>query len=129
MNSWRIWLGLAVIFLSGLLTGVLGVGFYLRHTLRSFQEQGPSALDGVVVKGLDWKLDLSDQQRVQVTAAVEDTHREFMRFRAEHHDQLMAIMTAALDRLEGLIEPEQQPAWRRIREAVEAHLTRFGRPP
>ncbi len=49
MSNWRIWLGMTVIFLSGGVTGVLGLGTFIHTKIKSFHEQGPSALTELAV--------------------------------------------------------------------------------
>ncbi|MFH0944741.1 MAG: hypothetical protein V2A76_06045 [Planctomycetota bacterium] len=128
MKTWQVWIGILVIFLSGIVTGVLGVGFFLHQRLNALREEGPSALNGVALRALDWKLDFTDRQWVQAEEVVLETHREFRQFRAEHHLRLRAIVTRALDAMESILNAEQKPAWVKLRNGIEDHMERFGAP-
>ena len=78
MKRWMIWLGIAVLFLSGAAIGVMGTVMYVHHHIRSIISEGPEAFNRMIMLHLDHELDLTDEQEEAVFGVITETHRRLM---------------------------------------------------
>jgi len=120
-RTWLVCLGLVGVFAAGVATGAFGAGAYIHHHLLRLHGEGPEGLHNLGLDWLDRKLDLTSEQEAEVASVVEDVHLALFRFKTEHNDELEAIVTPGLERIDALLTPEQTAAWRPIRERIAAH--------
>src|SRR5688572_12700126 len=121
-RKWVLSLGLAGIFLAGCITGVVGATGYIHHKLHALHSGGPHAFHRLGMTWLDWKLDLNDQQAVEIESILREAHGEFLGFKDRHGEEIHAIVVPALERVDAVLTPEQEPDWREIRARIVGHF-------
>lgn len=121
MKRWRLWLGLPLLFLSGVFVGVHGALAWFHHQVRAIHGDG-GAFERLLIEGLDVELDLTEAQREEVAGILRDVHLELHRFKVEHHERIEEILAPGLDRMEAALRTDQRPSWAPIRAAIEEHV-------
>ncbi len=122
LKNWRVWAGIGVIFMAGVLTGILVVAAWVHHRVDQLRDGGPHAWEGMMVHALDWHLDFDDAQEEAVTGIINDVHRDLLRFKGTHQAEIEAIVGSGLERIEATLTEEQKPAWSTTRERIEQRL-------
>jgi hypothetical protein len=115
-----VWLAVVAIFLSGAVTGVLGVAFFVHHLAGRVHSRGPHAFEAVALEFLDWQLDLDEAQEDRVSGIIGDLHLDLMRFKAEHSGEFDALLATGLDRIQATLTDEQREDWGDLRARIEA---------
>ncbi len=108
MKKWKIWLIIAIVFISGLIVGSAGTGFYMRQRVGGILHRGPGAVKEMVMKKLTAELGLTTDQQADVEQIVEGTQYKLMQLRAQYRPQLEAIVSAGITDMKAKLSPEQQ---------------------
>jgi hypothetical protein len=126
MKSWKTWSGLTVIFLSGILIGVVGSGLYFNYTMKSFRGHGPAGIKRLVMKKLSRELDLSRDQQASIREIVGRTVDDLDKLRRKHRPEIEAVVSQGVASIKPYLNPDQQ---RKLDEMYERFKKRGGPPP
>lgn len=107
MSGWRVWLGIAAIFLSGVVVGALGTGYVVRGTLYKVVRGEPGFNERLVMGKLRRELGLNRGQEASIRPIVEATFRKIYALRAEERPKIDAILDQGIKQLRPLLSPEQ----------------------
>ncbi|MBF0606676.1 MAG: hypothetical protein SFH39_15320 [Candidatus Magnetobacterium sp. LHC-1] len=108
MKKWKFATALALVFVSGLLTGAVLTGLYIKHSMVKVIHGGPPAIKKVIVKRLDEKLNLTQQQRVEVERIVAQTQGEILKLRQKNQPEIERIIESGIANMKASLTPEQQ---------------------
>jgi hypothetical protein len=126
MARWKIWLALALIFLSGLALGVVGTGLYVRHqvkeTLTEALEGNSQALSGKVMRNLRRALDLRTEQQKAMEPIVAKAIEDVRQARVQLRPRFMAIYQEAVADMQPHLTAEQRARLAGILAKVEKGL-------
>jgi Spy/CpxP family protein refolding chaperone len=125
VKKWNLVLGLSVLFLSGVLIGVLGTAIYFKQNVGHFFGEGQPAVTKMVMKKLDRELDLTAAQRSEIEKIVAEVQTDLWKFRTEHRPEIEGILTRGIALMKPLLSPEQQ---RKLDELSEKMKERWRRP-
>lgn len=117
-HSWKIWLGLGVVFISGLGIGVAGTMFGVHHHIRSLVEGGPAAFNRMVTSHISSQLDLTEEQENMMYEIVTKTHEELWNFKTQHDDKIAEIIQNGFDEMNAHLSPDKQQA---LKELFDKH--------
>ncbi|ABK18795.1 hypothetical protein [Syntrophobacter fumaroxidans] len=107
--KWKVWLGLIALFLSGVLVGVAGTGFYLKGSLEQSLIGGHRPMMGKnIMRRLAGELQLTGEQRVEVGRIICEAERRLMETRRKHRPEVEEIIRGAIAQMKPLLTPEQQ---------------------
>jgi len=120
-RNWFVCLAMLGVFVAGAVTGVLATGAYIHHSLRSLHGDGPDGIHHLGVRWLDWKLDLSPEQELAIEQVIEDVHIELFKFKSAHNEELEAVVTGGLERVDRTLTSEQRAKWSPIRARIAQH--------
>ena len=90
MAKVKLWLGVFLVFVLGILFGALGSHFVIKHRFERFVKEGPPHI--VFLKKLSAELDLTPAQQSEIEKILDQGHQEFENFRKKTFPQLKAII-------------------------------------
>jgi hypothetical protein len=129
MSKWKIWVGLLVLFLSGVLIGTVGTRMYVRHKIsRMYTKERPVIRD-LFFRRLTRQLDLSEEQRQEIERIASHAAEEFHTLRRQHRGEAEAILDEAVSEMRQYLSPEQQEQMERIRKRMKTWRKRRRHPP
>lgn len=125
MKRWKPWLVLTLVFLAGVVFGVVATRVVVRHYVRTAITQ-PEMIRARIERDLTRRLKLNDQQRPQVHAALVRAHARLQTLRQEFQPRFLVIVSDAQQEVSSVLTPEQreqfekfkletQPFWRPAR--------------
>ena len=107
-KRWRIWSGIAVVFVCGLLVGNVVTTAFDDHKQQQKWEQGLSGLKPRVMKHLTRELHLSPEQQQTIEPILSQAERELLRLRIAQQPQVETTVTRTMEALKVTLNPEQQ---------------------
>jgi len=119
MSKWKIWVGLLVLFLSGVLIGSLGTRMYVRHKISGMFAKERPVIRDLFFHRLTRELDLSKEQMQEIEQIASRAAEEFHALRREHRGEAEAILDQAVSEMRKYLSPEQQEQLERIRERMK----------
>ncbi len=103
----RIWIGMILLFISGIAVGFFGSGMIIRKHVREFVERGPAHMNARVVHHALRGMDLTNEQRAAVDDIIEETMPELTRLSSEFGDSIETAATRQFDSIKALLNEEQ----------------------
>ena len=103
----RIWAGVVIIFLCGLLVGMVAISTYRDYQWKH-RKAGLAGLKPRVMKHLTRELHLSDEQQRQIEPILAQAEGELLRLRMTHQPRVEEILSRTKDSLKSTLKPEQQ---------------------
>jgi len=116
MKTLKPWLVLALVFVAGVLVGAVGTRLAVRHFVRTAIAQ-PEMLRERLERELVRRLDLTDEQKPRVRAALTRAHERVQALRAEFQPRLREILDDAGAEISATLTPEQRERFERFRAA------------
>ena len=107
MQRWKIITALVLVFILGILTGVVGTGMALKHG-PPFGARSPEGRKAFILKRLDRRLELTASQKTRVAAIVNRRHDKAREQFRRHRQALHAFMTQSFAEIRRELTPEQQ---------------------
>lgn len=126
MKRWKIITALTLVFVLGVLTGVVGTGMAFKHGL-PFGQRGPEGRKAFIMKRLERKLDLTADQKVRVAAIVDRRHNQAREQFRRHRQALQAFMTQSFAEIRTELTPEQQVKLDALQAEMEERFRKRGR--
>ena len=96
------------IFVLGIITGALGAGLYLKHQLQEFAGRPPEERDTLFMRRLTRELDLTDAQKPQIQAIVQETMQGIRQMMETSRQEFDALMKQRTVELKKVLTPAQQ---------------------
>ncbi len=123
MNKFRVWLGIALIFLSGIVIGTLGSTFFIRKQMIGFMEGGPPRANRRIIMDITRGLDLSVRQNAQIDSILNENHLNIEKIAGEFHDTMESFLEKQSSQIKQVLTEEQQQEFDRryeeIKKAIE----------
>jgi Spy/CpxP family protein refolding chaperone len=126
MKRWKIITALALVFILGVLTGIVGTGIAFKHGL-PFGFRDPEQRKAFIMKRLERKLDLTAAQLVRVAAIVDRRHDQARDQFRRHRQALHAFMAESFAEIRKELTPEQQVKLDAFEAELEARFRKRGR--
>lgn len=105
----KVIVGVLLVFLLGVVTGVLGTGIMIRHGIRKFTQRSPdSSHTSLFMKKLSRELNLTETQKPDVEKIVEEAEVEIRDMIRNSRGEFEKIMQQRHAQLRELLTPEQQ---------------------
>ena len=108
MTQQRLWIGLVVLFLAGIVTGVAGTTFYWQYEREHQSDQGPVAKQERLMRKLIHDLSLDQAQEAAIKPIVERTYKNLLRLRFHHQPEVEQLLTQGMADMKAALSPEQQ---------------------
>jgi Spy/CpxP family protein refolding chaperone len=127
MKTFKLWLLVALVFLAGVVAGVVGTRIVVRRAVRAAILH-PEQVQTVLERNLTRKLRLDHGQQVKLHEILTDAHGQLQGLRREYRPQLVAIVSNADQQITAILTPEQQarfeklkrgnhPLWQAVRQS------------
>jgi hypothetical protein len=114
MQRSRAILGVVLIFVLGLVCGLLAANLLYNYRIESIITGRAESREEAIVKRLDRKLDLDDRQEEQVRAIVHETQEGIKTLRTTLRPQTEAIIEKAQARIRSILTPEQRTIYEKM---------------
>ncbi len=114
MKNSRVILGVALVFVLGILCGALATHLLYGYRIESIISGRSQTKEEAIVKRLDRKLDLDKRQEEQVRSIVHETQEEIKALRSQLHPRIEAIIEKAQIKINGILTPEQRKKYERL---------------
>jgi Spy/CpxP family protein refolding chaperone len=114
MKTFKLWLLLALIFVSGVVSGVVATRVAVRHLVREVILH-PEQVQLVMERNLTRRLQLDREQQTQLHQILTDTHGRMRDLRLEYQPRLFEIVTNADGQIVAILTPEQQARYERLK--------------
>jgi len=135
MTRGKLWAGLVVLFLAGLLTGIVGTRLYHHYEQQDRWERGPAAMHERIMKRLTHEMSLTSAQQADVEPIVSRVHVEILQLRFQHQPEVEQVLARGIGELKIKLSPDQQAKldglyarlqrrWQVSREYLQAHRNR-----
>lgn len=108
MSKWKIWLGLVVVFASGVLIGSVGTRLYLRHRITQVMSGERPFFKNMFLVHLTREIELTNAQREAVERIADRASVSFRSLRKEHRGDVEAIFDQAVLDMKEHLSPDQQ---------------------
>lgn len=108
MKKWQTWVVLIAVFVSGLVMGSVGAGFYMKHRIGGILHQGLPGVKKEIMKKLTSELNLTPDQQDEVEEIVEETQLQLQQLRAEYHPKMEKIIENGIAVMKTRLTAEQQ---------------------
>ena len=114
MKRWKLFTGIFLVFMLGVLSGTLGTSIYVRHEMKSVH-QDPKARRAFVIERLTRRLDLKENQISKIEKILEELDQR----RQEYRQEIRKMRTESISRMEKELTPEQQRKFEQLQEEWE----------
>ena len=108
VKSWRIWTAVAVVFVCGVLVGIVGARTYDQLQRQHTWEQGLARLKPRIITHLTRELRLSEEQRREAERIIGTAELELLRLRLAQQPRVEEIVGRTTETLKTVLTPEQQ---------------------
>ena len=129
MGKWKIWAGLFVLFLSGVLIGSVGTRMYVSHKISGVLARDRPVIRDLFMRRLTRQLDLTTEQREEIERIAARVAEEFHTLHGEHRREAEAILDQAVSDMKEHLSLRQQERFDELREKWKARRWRRWRHP
>lgn len=107
-RGWRIWGGVLVVFVCGVLVGTVATGAYHQYERQQRWEQGLAGMKPRVMKHLTHELHLSNDQQREVDMMVSQAEAELLQLRVAQQPHVDEVFMRTTEAIKTKLTPEQQ---------------------
>ncbi len=107
MKTFKLLLLVSLVFISGVVSGVVGTRIEVRRVMREVISH-PEIVQPRIERNLAVRLRLDGRQRVRLHEILSDTHGQLKDLRREYRPQVVLVLSNANERIRVLLTPEQQ---------------------
>jgi len=124
MAKWKIWVGLLVLFGSGVLIGSVGTRMYVRHQISSIFSRERPAIRNLFVRRLTRELDLTREQRQKIEEIASRAAEKFQELHTQHRSEVELIIDKSASEMKKHLSLEQQEQFDELRARMKARDNR-----
>jgi hypothetical protein len=117
---------LLLVFLSGVVVGVLGDRFHATRSVKARNPYSPEEMRQRYVEDLRSRLKLSDEQLQQLTAILGETHDRFRELRKKYGPETRAIQDAQIEKIRSMLNEKQRAEYEKMRQERDRRRQRPG---
>ncbi len=103
-----------LVFVLGVLSGVLGGVRLTQWKIRSFVEQGPEGVSAALGERIAHKIGLDSNQREKLTAILSEKTRDIQTVRSKMQPEITAIVLSGESEIRAILNPEQAARFTRM---------------
>ncbi len=106
MKKIKLLLVVALVFLAGMATGVVGTRIVVRHIVGEAISH-PESVPTHIERNLTFRLRLDNGQRVKLHEIISEAHGQLKDLRREYRPKVVLVLSNANDQIIALLTPEQ----------------------
>jgi hypothetical protein len=107
-KPWRVWTGVGVVFVCGLLVGTVATTLYDNYKSQQKWEQGLAGLKNRVMRHLTQELRLTAEQQRAIEPILSQAENELLRLRIAQQPQVDATAAKTIDAIKTKLTAQQQ---------------------
>ena len=108
MKTWKIRLGVLLVFVCGLIIGSVATGLSVKYKVAQVIRGGSPAMNRTILRRLAWELRLKDDQKPAVEKTVVRMQEELRQLRAKYRPETEAIVRRGIDDIRAGLPADQQ---------------------
>jgi Spy/CpxP family protein refolding chaperone len=121
MKKWRLIVGVALVFTLGVMAGSVGTQYYQKNWAERFWKD-PAARKALLLKRLTRELGLSDAQKQEFKAIIEDVDQKMEGRHRENRAAIRTILEEGFSRMMERLNPAQQEKLKELKAHREERL-------
>lgn len=121
MKDWRLIVGVALVFVLGVLLGSLGTRLYHRHWSERFW-QDPAARRAVFLQRLTKELRLTEEQQKEFKVIIEEVDKKLGALNREKRADIRKILDEGFSRMKERLNSDQQQKLEELRAKHEKRM-------
>jgi len=121
MKTFRLLLLVGLVFLAGVVAGVVGTRIAIRHWLSSAITR-PQMVQTFIERRLERQLQLDASQQAQVRQILTDARGQLRELRQEYRPQAVMIVSNADAKISALLTPAQATRFEKMKQRNRAFL-------
>jgi Spy/CpxP family protein refolding chaperone len=121
MKKWKLFVGVTLVFILGMMAGSVGTRLYQRAWTERFWED-PAARKTLILKRLTRELGLREDQRQAFKAIIEDVDQKMEGLHREDRAAIRRILEEGYSRMMEGLDPPQQEKLRELKARREERL-------
>jgi hypothetical protein len=130
MKRIKLWAGVILVFVSGLVIGSLATGHFLRAHVREFVDGGPVRANKHIVSRLTNRLDLTEEQAAAIEEIRLRTESRMGEITEDFFPQMEGLMEGQVKEIRAVLTEEQRAKYDERAEKLRRRHDRFiGRDP
>jgi Spy/CpxP family protein refolding chaperone len=114
MKAFKSILLLTLVFLTGLIVGVVGTRVVVRHVMRNAILH-PENVQTILERNLTRKLQLDNEQQIKLHEILSDARGQLRDLRRQYRPQLVTIISNANEQITAILTPEQQDEFESVK--------------
>jgi len=115
MKNFKSLLLVALVFLAGVIAGVVGTRIVVRHIVGEMVLH-PESVQPRIERNLVLRLQLDREQRAQMHVILSNAHTQLESLRHEYRPQMVLVLSNANAQITDILTPEQQVRFQRWKE-------------
>jgi len=115
MKTFKLLLLVGLVFLAGVVAGVVGTRLAIRHWMRSALQR-PQMVQVLIERRLNGQLHLDANQQAQVHRILTDARGQLRGLRQEYRPQVVLIISNADVEISALLTPAQQEQFEQMKQ-------------
>lgn len=119
MKNRKLWSGIILVFLSGIVIGSAATGLYIKHRIAGLLQEGPPGIKKITMKELTNELDLTKSQQAEIEKIVNEAQLKFQKLRAKNQPEIEEILSESISRMNTGLSPEQQKKLGQLHERLK----------
>jgi Spy/CpxP family protein refolding chaperone len=120
MRKWKLVISVALVFILGVLVGSMGAGLYMKHRF-PHPKRDPSEMRAFILKRFSEKLDLTDDQRNEFKAIIDQVGERLEEHFRRTHSEVGNIIEPGFSQMRAVLSPDQQEKFDELIERLERH--------
>lgn len=114
MKKLTAYIGLLLLFTTGIGVGVAGHSAWMKERFRRFEKRGPRFQHGENMKRMTERLELSPEQRDQIAAIIQASHENSETFRKEYYAENNVRKRETTKTIQQVLTEEQRASFKEI---------------
>lgn len=127
MSRLKLWSGIILIFVTGVLIGSLVTGSLVKHRIVKFRERGPEARKTFLLNKLARELNLTEKQRIKIEQIMDQTHEKLFQLREKHRPEFHQIREQSIELMKKELNEEQKQKLDEIRQKFKERFKKRGK--
>jgi hypothetical protein len=119
MKHWKLWMGIVLVFILGLVMGSMGSNILYGHGFRYFGHKDTATRNAEILERFRKDLSLTDQQATRVKAIIEQMETRRTEYFRKSRTELKEMMESGFALIRQELTPEQQKQFDAYQERME----------
>lgn len=133
MKKTTAYLGLLLLFLTGVGIGITGHSAWMKERVRRFKQHGPPLLRENNMQRMTDKLKLTTPQREEIKELIKSSHTKASEMRKSHRKETYALQRETIQSINKTLTKKQREQFKKMLknhfELIKARETQSGPPP